>query len=262
MRPMRPPGESSSSTDGVVAGDAFGMALMACLEGGARPGVASEIVERDDGLIEAGDVARYFAPPEAWREIDRWSCDALGGRVLDIGAGAGRHSLFLQERGCDVTALDVSPLACAVCERRGATRVFTGTLEELAAASPEPFEGFALLGNNLGLLRDREYAPKLLAMLASIACPGATLVGSCLDPYQTDDSWHLQYHEANRRAGRMAGQVRLRIRHRRLATPWFGYLFASIEELGALVAGSGWRIDEVASDGPMYALRLQLDSDA
>ena len=242
-----------------MVGDAFGAALKECLEAGGLLGLVPEIVERDDGLIQTGDAFRYFAPYTAWHETDRWACDSLAGRVLDVGAGAGRHSLHLQDRGCDVTALDVSPLACWVCERRGVKRVVAGTVEELAVTAPQPFDGFVLLGNNVGLLRNREYAPKFLALLASLARPGATIVGSCLDPYVGDDPDHLAYHEANVRAGRMAGQVRLRIRHRRLATPWFEYLFASFDELRSLTAGTSWRIVDHLSVGPTYAVRMRLE---
>jgi SAM-dependent methyltransferase len=178
--------------------------------------------------------------------------------VLDIGAGAGRHSLYLQERGCDAVALDVSPIAADVCAKRGVRTTFAGTLEAFAATSPAPFDAFVMLGNNLGLLRSAEYAPALLQLLASLARPGATLAGTCLDPHQTDDPLHLAHHERNRAAGRMSGQLRIRIRYRNLVTDWWDYLFISLDELRSLVEPTAWRIDETAEDGPLYAVRMRL----
>ena len=52
----------------------------------------------------------------------------------------------------------------------------------------------------------------------------------------------------------MPGQIRLRFRYRERTSPWFDYLFLSIDELSEIAAGSGWRLDDVVAqdDGPMY----------
>ena len=68
-------------------GDAFGAALLAALEHGA----SRAVIERDDGLVDVDQIAEnYFGLPEAWAERCRWAVDRAVGRVLDIGAGAGR----------------------------------------------------------------------------------------------------------------------------------------------------------------------------
>jgi len=151
-------------------------------------------------------------------------------------------------------------LAVDVCSRRGVRDVFAGTVEDLVATRIERFDAFVLLGNNLGLLRDRDYAKTFLEMLAAIARPGAKIVGTCINPYKSGQADHLAYHDRNRRAGRMAGQVRIRIRHRRLATPWWDYLFMSPDELTSVVTGTSWRIVEHRQRDPLYAVRMTLRS--
>jgi SAM-dependent methyltransferase len=207
-----------------------------------------ELVERDDGFLAGADASRYFAPPAAWGPLDRWACDQARGRVLDVGAGAGRAALHLQATGREAVALDVSPLAAEVCRRRGVRRAVAGTAADLAAAGgPEggPFDAFLLLGNNLGLLGGAAEAPRLLGALAALAAPGAVLLGQGMDPYRTAAPEHLAYHARNRARGRLPGQLRLRIRHRGLATPWFDYLFATPVELAPLLAGTAWRLEHV-----------------
>jgi SAM-dependent methyltransferase len=243
--------------DGPRLGDAFGALLLACWERGAAPGEVVEVVERDDGYVTTGDAARYFADPDAWPRLDRWACDQARGRVLDIGAGAGRHALLLQERGHAVVALDVSPLAGEVCRRRGVHQVVTGTVHELAAAGAGPVDIFLLLGNNLGLLGGATEAPPFLAALASLAAPAARIVGFGTDPYATTNPLHHTYHRRNRAQGRPGGQLRLRIRHADLATPWFDYLFTTVDELRALLAGSAWRMEEVEADEHRYVAVLR-----
>jgi SAM-dependent methyltransferase len=233
----------------LVVGDAFGQVLLACESAGGVRGAAFELIERSDGHLGAMDAARYFSPAEDWAATTRFACDQAKGRVLDVGAGAGRTALALQDRGHEVVALDISPGATDVCRRRGVRSTFTGTVFELAEGAPEPFDSLLMLGNNLGLLGGAVQAPRLLDALASIARPGARIVGETLNPYSTANPDHLRYHEENRRLGRLAGQLRLRVRHLQMASPWWDYLLCTPEEIEPILAPTPWRLSDVYADG-------------
>jgi hypothetical protein len=129
----------------------------------------------------------------------------------------------------------------------------------LAAAGGGPFDSFILMGNNLGLLGGREQAPRFLGALASLAAPGAALLGGGTDPYRTENELHLTYHQRNRALGRMGGQVRMRSRHRDLATDWFDYLSATLEELRSLLEGTAWRLEghQTHTSGAGYVALLR-----
>src|ERR1700678_1294465 len=101
--------------DEPLIGDAFGALMAEQL----KTGQAIEVVERDDGFIGATAATRYFDPPQRWIPLDVTAVDKCAGRVLDIGAGAGRAALAVQDLGLDVLALDTSPGAIRVCQRRG-----------------------------------------------------------------------------------------------------------------------------------------------
>jgi SAM-dependent methyltransferase len=238
---------------GPVVGDAFGVALLEALERGE----SQAVIERDDGLVRVDEISEnYFGPPQTWGERDRWALDRAQGRVLDIGAGAGRAALALQDRAQDVVALDISPGALRVCASRGVHQCFLGTVDELAAATAETFDTFLALGNNLGLLEGPRRAHKMLTELARLGHPDSTIVGTGLDPYETDDPIHFRYHAANRQRGRLAGEVTIRVRHRQLATRWFNLLWCSLEELAELCEPAGWTITEVFP-GALYGVVLQ-----
>src|SRR5438094_7155101 len=96
-------------------GDAFGDILRRCWRGGGMPGTVSEIVERDDGYISLIDAARYFGGPDSWSVNEAETLHLARGRVLDIGCGAGRQLIALQSRGLDVSGIDPSPGAVAIC---------------------------------------------------------------------------------------------------------------------------------------------------
>jgi SAM-dependent methyltransferase len=231
-----------------IVGDAFGMLLAHHQE---IPN-AVEIVERDDGFIDATGAGHYFDQAEAWPLLDVAAVRRCKGRVLDVGAGAGRASLELQHRLHGVVALDTSPGAIGVCRNRGVQHTFTGTVYGLADSRPDRFDTILLLGNNLGLLGTPEAAPGFLAALATLSAPDATVIGIGVDPHGTDDPFHLAYHEGNRAAGRPSGQLRLRVRHRALATPWFSYLLLSPDELECVTRGTDWRLGDVQTDASLY----------
>ena len=56
----------------------------------------------------------------------------------------------------------------------------------------------------------------------------------------------------------MGGQVRMRIRYKQYATPWFDYLFVSKKEMQKIVAGTGWRVRRfIDSKGSVYIGMLE-----
>lgn len=234
--------------------DAFGHALLDHLEG--RGG--AELIERSDGYLDlSAGAAVYFAEPA---EVQAALADRAVGRVLDVGCGAGRYALYLQERGYDVVAIDASPLAVEVCRRRGLRDVRLLTLEQVDVALGH-FDTILMLGNNFGLTGSYRGAKRLLKRLSQILRPGGRIVAQTLDPYESKDPDHLAYHAQNRAKGRMGGQIRMRIRYKRYKTPWFDYLFVSRDELEAIVQNAGWQVQEIlADDGPNYVAVLERES--
>lgn len=248
---------SSPSQDcAPVIGDAFGLILRRCWAAGASPGSSFEVTERDDGWIVAVDAVRYFAESGDWPASERCACDAARGRVLDIGCGAGRHALAMLSAGLEVTGLESSTGAAEVAEARGA-RTVCGSVYDAPGELAGSFDTLLMAGS-LGLIASPDRAPHVLIAIAAMARPGAQLLGCSLDPYVTDRDEHLRYHEWNREQGRYPGQMRLRVRDGRVATPFFDYLFVSADELAALTAATPWRLDAYDHDGPRCLVRLTL----
>ena len=234
--------------------DAYGRALLDLVEGVD----AHEIIERDDGLVEeSGGRGFHLAPYDRWLPVERKGLRWVRGRVLDVGAGAGRVSLHLQEKGYDVVATDISPLAIEACRRRGVRDARVVAVEDIDS-SLGAFDTILFYGNNLALFGSPAKARRLLARLHRLTGERARIVGGSLDPHQTDDPVHLDYHARNRDRGKPVGSVRIRVRYRRLRTPWIDLLFLSPGELAELATGTGWRVQKVLEGrGPLYVAVLE-----
>lgn len=201
---------------------------------------AVEIVERDDGLIGASvGASAYFSTYDQWSELDKAAMELVRGRVLDVGCGAGRHALHLQERGHDVVGIDVSSLAAEVCRLRGVRDVRVLPVTQVSR-DLGPIDTVIMMGNNWGLMGGHKRARWLLRRLRNLTTGQGRIVALTTDPYGTETPEHLSYHASNRQRGRMGGQLRIRVRYRKYATPWFDYLLVSKPELEDIVAGTGW----------------------
>jgi SAM-dependent methyltransferase len=194
----------------------------------------------------------FFLRPEAW---PRWERHALGlaeGAVLDLGAGAGRHSLHLQAMGHEVTAVDSSPGAVAVCRARGIRDVRLADLTRFR--SHRRWRTLLLMCGNLGLAGDWEPTRRLLRLLGAVTVSGGLLIGDSVDPEDPDD---LDYQDRNRRAGVHPGRVRLRLRYGDLVTPWWELLNLPPADIDALVEGTGWRLEERLREGDDHLVVLR-----
>jgi SAM-dependent methyltransferase len=237
--------------------DAYGAMMLAAFEGKSSP----EIVERDDGFIEAGGYSAetYLAPFRRWPAHQRRAMRFVRGRVLDVGCGAGRLCLQLQARGLDVVGIDISPGAVDVCRRRGVLDARICPIEDVDA-SLGVFDTIVMFGNNLGLLASKAKGRRLLRRFHKLTSGRGRIVAETRDVYRTEDPAHLAYHERNRRRGRLPGQIRIRVRYRGLKTPWFDYVMVSPDELEDLLAGTGWHLARTIDSDDMYVAVIDKDA--
>ena len=218
-----------------------------------------EIVEREDGFIDTSRLGplNYFAEYNDWAEHQKSAITYAAGRVLDIGCGAGQHAIYLQGHGRDVLGTDISPLAIQTCQHRGLKNALVIPVTRVSSKIGT-FDTILMMGHNFGLTGSYKRAKWLLRRFAAMTTDTAKIIAETLDPYQTEESCHLAYHQFNRDRGRMSGQLRLRIRYRQYATPWFDYLFVSKAEMEDILDGTVWQVERYidAANTPTYVAVL------
>ena len=113
-----------------------------------------------------------FRNYESMPEIERKALDLTKGRVLDVGAGAGCHSLVLQEKGMDVTAIDISPLSVETMKKRGVKKV----LEQDFFTLEGQYDTILMLMNGIGIVGTLERLPEFFKQLDKILAPGGQVL--------------------------------------------------------------------------------------
>ena len=145
--------------------DLFGEALRDFFNGEHS---AQVLLRRDDGLDETLPISIFFQRLPELTAIERQALNLSNGRVLDIGAGAGRHTLILQERGRMVTALDVSHDAVEVMKLRGVRNPIHG---DLFAFSGGPFDTLLLLMRSVGMAGDLDGLNRFFGIARGLLSP-------------------------------------------------------------------------------------------
>ena len=113
-----------------------------------------------------------FRSYENMPEIERLALDLTSGKTLDVGAGAGCHSLVLQNRGVDVTAIDISPLSVETMRQQGIKKV----MEQDFFTIGGQFNTILMLMNGIGIVGTLDRLPEFFRHLDKILAPGGQLL--------------------------------------------------------------------------------------
>ena len=209
-----------------------------------------EIVERDDGYIDISrGPALYFSPYDEWLPEEQQAIQLAHGRNLDVGCGPGRVALHLQEQGFEVVGIDNSPLAIKTAKLHGVKDARVLSITQVSRKALGVFDTIVMFGNNFGLFGSFKRAKWLLRRFYGMTSENGRILAESRDIYQTDNAEHLAFHELNRQLGRMAGQLRLRVRYKTIIGPWFDYLMVSPDEMRQIVDGTGWHVSQVMMSG-------------
>lgn len=210
-------------------------------------GRASLYTERDDGLRTREDVSWYFTSFRNFPPFERQALKFARGRVLDVGCGAGRHSLYLQRRGFDVVGIDRSPRIVELARRRGVRDVRVADVCRKLPFDAGEFETVFLFGNNLGICGTVPRFRRMLRELYRVTLAHANILATTrvLNRASIKDN---RYISRNLRKGRPAGQVRMRLERKGNYGPWFELLLFEPSELHAIAGEEGWALEHVFTE--------------
>jgi len=220
-----------------------GLAMNAYFRGESA---AQLTIRRDDGLEDSVPLSYFFRPSAEFSAIEQAALERCRGRVLDVGAGSGVHSLVLQSKGMAVTAVDVSPLAVEIMVRRGVRHVECADIFGFLGG---PFDSILLLGHGIGMVQDLPGLDRFLTHARRLAGSDGQLLVHSLDVRQTEDPKHLAYHEANLKAGRYVGEIRIRFEYGGQSGPFCSWLHVDMQALQQRAESTGWDCEMLLEQG-------------
>lgn len=127
-----------------------------------------EDLQTETSISELDELPVYylFRDFDEMNKIEQKALKLANGKVLDIGAGAGSHSLYLQnDKKMEVTALDISPKAIEVCKLRG---IKNAVAENMLHFSGDKFDTILLLMNGTGIFQSLNVIDIYLKKLHSL----------------------------------------------------------------------------------------------
>ena len=136
----------------------------------------SEDLQTETSISELDDlpVSYLFRNYQEMNALEKKALDLSFGKVLDVGSGAGSHSLYLQnERKLEVTALDISPKSIEICKARG---VKNAICEDLLQFSEKNFDTVLLLMNGTGIFQSLEHIDQYLQKLKSLVAENGQIL--------------------------------------------------------------------------------------
>ena len=191
-------------------------------------------------------VATLFRTYEEMPALERTAMDLCKGRTLDVGAGAGCHSVVLKERGLDVMAIDISQLSVDVMKERGIDARNINFFDETFT---EKFDTILLAMNGIGIVGKAENLCNFFRAARRLLAPdGQVLLDSSDIKYIfMDDDGSM---EINLAAG-YYGEVDYKMRYRNTTGEPFDWLYIDFDTLSMYAEEHGFTCEKCA-DGEHY----------
>ena len=224
--------------------DLFGQAIFDYQTNNSPEDLLTETTISDEDEMS---VAYLFRDLETMPILEKKALELAKGKTLDVGAGAGSHSLYLQnEQQLDITAIDISPKAIQTCQLRGIKNAFVA---DILTLETEKFDTILLLMNGTGIFGTLKKTPDFLQKLQSLLKPdGQILIDSSDIIYMFDKEEDGAYAVP---ANGYYGEVEFTISYKGQSEAPFPWLYLDYNTLQNIAIDNNM-ICELVTEGQHY----------
>ncbi len=217
--------------------DLLGMAMNDYYQGNRNAKIKIHSPDFEEDEI---DVSWYFRQYESMPQLEKKALELCRGKILDIGAGAGSHALYLQKKEMDITALDISGGACEIMRMRGVKKVVQ---QDIFSYKEEKYDTLLMLMNGIGVTASIENLGTFLDLIRDLLNPGGQLLF---------DSTNLIYLYSNDQGEARIdlnndyfGQVQFRMEYDDFFTGQFSWIYIDFDTLAGMAEEKDLKAEKI-----------------
>jgi hypothetical protein len=194
------------------------------------------IVESDIAEEDTIQSKYFFRSYEKMPRLEQLALNKCVGKILDVGAAAGSHSLYLQEQGLDVTSIEISKLCCGVMSERGLKKVIAGNFFKYTG---KKYDTLLFLMNGIGIAGTLSGLEELLIKADNLLNPGGIVV------FDSSDIDYMYYDEDGSKLinlnSNYYGELSYKMKYLSFAGKPFKWLFVDFNTLVPIAKKFGFK---------------------
>ncbi len=189
-------------------------------------------------IAEDFPVDAFFREDEDLNDIEVFALNLCEGEILDIGAGAGVHSLILQRNNFDVTAIEISSGACEVMKQRGLKKIINANVMHY---EEKKYDTLLMMMNGIGFCGYVDELKNFLFHAKNLLKPNGQIV------FDSSDVAYL-YEDEQPETDSYYGEIDYQYEYKGESGEWFSWLYADEALMADLAKECGYLLQIMFRD--------------
>ncbi|MBT30899.1 MAG: SAM-dependent methyltransferase [Thalassobius sp.] len=216
--------------------DVYGKALWDYYKGKDAEGL---VIHTSYGDIEDMPVEVFYRDFDDFPMMEAFAIERCRGKILDVGAGVGCHSLIMQDQGKDVHPIDISDYCVKIMNARAIENV---RKQDFFKLKGEQYDTILFLMNGIGIAGDVNGLKKLLNHCKSLLKEGGEIV------FDSSDVQYLKDYDGVSSDDKYIGEIAYQYEYHNNKGDWFNWLYIDPELMKKVAGDLGWKFELLHQD--------------
>jgi len=204
---------------------------------------AKIVVNINKGKADDIPISYFFRTYDDMPELEKIALNMCKGKILDIGAGSGIHSFYLQNQGKDVTALDIKQGFVDIMKKRGLKNVIHSDIFDYKGRG---FDTLLMLMNGIGFTKNFDGLSVFLQQAKKLLNPGGQIILDSSDLLylfeEEDGSYAINLNDG------YYGEVVYQVEYNDITGDPFEWLYVDFDNLSLYAEEAGFKCEKISED--------------